>query len=400
MATNNWLSRALAVAQVDTLTPGGTIEVGDIFIVTINGKSCSYSATGTTVASVVTGLVAALQAMTAEEFTEITWTDSTTHVTATAVTAGKPFTITVNTTESNGGAADAQTFVQATTTDATGPNHWDDLNNWSEAAVPVNGDDANVDLSRGSVLYGLEQSAVTLDSLDVFSSGETSNTMGLPDIDEDGGYYQYRTKELQIGATLLRVNTRSPFVRLDLGSVQTAAEIRQTGSVSGDGVPACLIKGTNTSNVFELKGGTTGLGFFLGEAVAAATVRVAPEATLLTGEHPTFTALTTLGTTLLQTQDTATAATVTVEDGETTIIGDGAITTLNCDGGTCKYESSGTVTTANIGPGTVDCSGDISPRTFSTTNLDVGGQIIDPNQTITHTAGIARTARVKEVTAA
>ena len=84
----SWLARALARAQVDTLTPGGTIEVGDIFIVTINGKSISYSATGTTVASVCTGLHALLAASTIPEFVEITWTDSTTHITATSATAG------------------------------------------------------------------------------------------------------------------------------------------------------------------------------------------------------------------------------------------------------------------------------------------------------------------------
>lgn len=396
MAINTWLSRALAVAQVDTITPGGTIEVGDIFIVTINGKSCSYPATGTTVASVCTGLVAALQAMTAAEFTEITWTDSTTHITATGVTAGKPFTITASTTESNGGAADAQTFVQATTTAATGPNHWDDINNWSLGAVPVDTNDVDVDLSRGSIWYGLGQSAVTLASLDIYSSGETTNTLGLPEINEDGEYTEYRTKDLQIGATLYRHNTRSPFVRVDFGSVQTAIEVRETGTESGEGVPACLLKGTNASNTAELKRGKTGLGYFLGEACTIATLRVAPDAECVLGELVALTTVVSLGNTLIQTA----ATTITVEEGTTRVIGTGAVTTLNCEGGICYYESSGTVSTANIGPGTVDCSGDISPRTFSVTNLEAGGQIIDPNQTITHTAGIARTARVKEVTAA
>lgn len=390
----SWLARALARAQVDTLTPGGTIEVGDIFIVTINGKSISYSATGTTVASVCTGLHALLAASTIPEFVEITWTDSTTHITATSATAGVPFTITVSTTESNGGAADAQTFVQATTTAATGPNHWNDANNWSGGATPTN-EDVDVDLSRGSILYGLGQSGNTLASLDIYSSGETSNTLGLPDINEDGDYTEYRTKELQIGVTAGRCRTRSPFVRIDTGSVQTAFEVRETGPRNGDGVPAFLIKGTSTSNVFEFKGGVSGLGFFLGEAVAAATVRVAPDAELEIGEGATtLTAVTSLGTTLIQTA----ATTVTVEEGTTTIIGSGAVTTLNVDGGTCRYESSGTVTTATI-RGVVDCSGDISPRTFTTTNLEPGGQIIDPNQTITH-GTLARSARVGILTAA
>lgn len=398
MATNTWLSRALARAQVDTLTPGGTIEVGDIFIVTINGKSCSYSATGTTVASVCTGLAAALTAMTAAEFTEITFTDSTTTVTATGGTAGLPFTITATTTESNGGAADAQTFVQATTTAATGPNHWDDVNNWSLGAIPANTNDVDIDLARGSILYGLGQSAVTAATLDIYSSGETANEIGLPEINVDGGYTEYRTKDLQIGATLARFNSRSPFVRIDFGSVQTAVEVRATGTESGDGVPALLLKGTHASNTFEFKSGTSGLGYFLGESCSASVTRVSPEASLIVGELVSLVTVTSLGTTLIQTSGAGT--TLTVEEGTTRVIGTSAWTTLNADGGVCYYESSGTVSTANIGPGTVDCSGDISPRTFSVTNLEVGGQIIDPNQTITHTAGVARTARVKEMTAA
>lgn len=394
MATNTWLSRALPRAQVDTLTPGGTIEVGDIFKVTINGKTVSYSATGTTVASVVTGLVAALQAITAAEFTEITFTDSTTAVTCTGDTAGVPFTITVETTESNGGAADAQTFVQATTVEATGPNHANDPANWSLGANPANTNDVDIDLDRGALLYGIDAlAAVTLASLDVYSSGQTDGTIGLPQVNA-AGYYEYRDRYLQIGATLSRINTQSERVMLDFGSVATTCEVRATGSPTDD-IPAVLLKGTSTSNVFEFKGGTSGLGFHLGEDVAAATVRVSPEATLIIGElASTLTAVTSHGNTLIQTA----AGTVTVEDGETKIIGTGAVTTLNADGGVCKYESSGTVGTANI-TGIVDCSGDISPRIFSVTNLEPGGQIIDPNQTITHTAGIARTARVKQVIA-
>jgi hypothetical protein len=395
MATNTWLSRALARAQVDTLTPGGTIEVGDLFKVTINGKTVTYAATGTTVASVVTGLVAALGAIDEPEFTEITFTDSTTAVTCTGVTAGVPFTITVETTESNGGAADAQTFVQATTTAATGPNHANDINNWSLGAAPVNTNDVDIDLDRGAILYGIDAlSAVTLASLDVYSAGQTDGTIGLPQVNASG-YYEYRPRYLQVGATLCRINTQSERVMLDFGAVQTACEVRATGSATDD-IPAVLLKGTHTSNVFEFKSGTSGLGFHLGEDVAAATVRVSPEASLVIGEvASTLTAVTSHGNTLIQTA----ATTVTVEDGETKIIGTGAYTTLNVDGGLCKYESSGTVSTANI-TGTVDCSGDISPRIFSVTNLEPGGLIIDPNQTITHSAGIARSARVRQVTAA
>jgi ribosomal protein S8E len=56
--TNN--SGTTAVAQISTVTPGGTIEVGDIFTATINSTDINYVATGTTVANVTAGLTAAI----------------------------------------------------------------------------------------------------------------------------------------------------------------------------------------------------------------------------------------------------------------------------------------------------------------------------------------------------
>src|SRR5262245_20442321 len=189
MATANWLARANPRSQVANLRLGGTIKVRDVFEVTIDGKTVSYSATGTTVASVCTGLAAALEASTITEFAAVAWTDGTTTVLGTG-TAGVPFTATVETTESNGAAADAQTFVLSTPTTATGPNNWNDTVNWDTAAVPVNGDTVNVNLSLGSVLYGLDQSAVTLTALTVYTTSQTQNTMGLPAINTDG-YTEY-----------------------------------------------------------------------------------------------------------------------------------------------------------------------------------------------------------------
>src|SRR4051812_18960760 len=108
MASPRWIGTAVKTYDLWTLTPGGTIEIGDIFNVTIGSKTLAYSATGTTVASVCTGLAAALVALDSSiypEHAEYRFADATTAVTATAVTAGIPGTISVTTTESNGGAA-------------------------------------------------------------------------------------------------------------------------------------------------------------------------------------------------------------------------------------------------------------------------------------------------------
>src|SRR6185369_8104257 len=143
MAVNRWLGGASAVAQVDTLVVGGTIEVGDLFNVTINGKTVSVAAATTVIASVVAQILAALQASTIAEFAEQTYASTSPNITATANTTGKPFTLTVLSTEAGGGALDAQTFTTSTTTASSGPNDWGAASNWSLAAVPVNTNDVS-----------------------------------------------------------------------------------------------------------------------------------------------------------------------------------------------------------------------------------------------------------------
>jgi hypothetical protein len=119
------------VAQVDTFTPGGTIEVGDIFTLTATGKdghtaAVSFTATATTAANVAAGLVAAWNASTDPLHTGITATGTVT-VILTADNAGTAFTVTGTTTESDGSAADAQTFSRAATTANAGRSFTDIL---------------------------------------------------------------------------------------------------------------------------------------------------------------------------------------------------------------------------------------------------------------------------------
>jgi trimeric autotransporter adhesin len=79
MALKTWMPRARAVAEVHTITPAN-VEVGDVFTITINGKTVSFTATATTVANVTAGLAAAWALATEAEFTEITASDQTTHL--------------------------------------------------------------------------------------------------------------------------------------------------------------------------------------------------------------------------------------------------------------------------------------------------------------------------------
>jgi uncharacterized membrane protein YeaQ/YmgE (transglycosylase-associated protein family) len=98
MATNRWLGGADAIAAAYYLVPGN-VSIGNIFNVTINGKTVSYQTNLGTVADVIAGLVAALTASgVAPEFGEVTWTAPTTntYLSAIAATPGVPVTITVS----------------------------------------------------------------------------------------------------------------------------------------------------------------------------------------------------------------------------------------------------------------------------------------------------------------
>ena len=79
--------------------------------------------------------------------------------------------------------------------------------------------------------------------------------------------------------------------------------------------------------------------------------------------------------------------TVTMTDGEL-IHQAGAITTLNLDKGACRYRSTSTLTTANVGSdGVLDFRQDIRARTVTNLSLNEGSEYHDPFGTVTLTNG-------------
>ena len=112
----NWLTferNVGAVNQVDTITVAGTVEVGDIFTVTLNGVAFNFTATTTSANDVAVGLAAAINGGT-EPVTASAAAGGI--FTLTADTTGTAFTSAVATTETDLSAADAQTIATAATT--------------------------------------------------------------------------------------------------------------------------------------------------------------------------------------------------------------------------------------------------------------------------------------------
>lgn len=399
MATVRWLGNAAAVAQVDTLTVGGTIEADDVFKMTINGKTLSVVAGSTVAATVATTIAAAWNALTAAdgwaEFAEITaLATSGGALTLTADTKGKPFTCTVSTTETGGGAADAQTFGTAATVANSGPNDWSTATNWSGGAVPVDADDVIVEDSTIDILYGLDQSSIQPTSLTIRRS--FTGKIGLPNRNS-GGYEEYREKYLKIGPTTLSVGAGdagggSSRLKINTGTDQTAVTVHHTASPADTNSHAFVWKGTHAANTLTVKSGSVAVAPYAGETATIATLNVgyvnnvAGDSNVYLGTGCTLTTITQTGGKLVAQNN---ATTINLLDGELSVRGAATITTLNIDGGALYDESSGTFTTLNVGSGGgYDASRLLAAKTITTTNLRAGALLRDPNAKVTFTNGV------------
>lgn len=102
-----------AFTQQERYTPG-TVEIGDIFKLTVSGTGgpvvISFTATAASVANVTAGLQAAWAASASPLCTSVTAVDNTTNLTLTGNVAGVPFSVAPSTT--NGGATNNQTLVR------------------------------------------------------------------------------------------------------------------------------------------------------------------------------------------------------------------------------------------------------------------------------------------------
>ncbi len=393
MAHVRFRGDAPAVAQVVTATPAN-VETGDVFTLTINGKSVSYTAAAPQVADVTAGLTAAVAASAIPEFQELAAADAETHMTLTARTAGVPFVVAASAT--NGGAADTQTLTLATVTASAGPAHWDCPANWSSGAVPASGDHVFLEETTRSLLYGLDQTGITLGSLNIAAS--FTGELGLPPVNREGAtdYAEYRPRSLLIGADAVQIGhgqgPGSGRLQLDTLAAATAVTVHFTGLATDD-EPAFHWRGENAANSLNVLGGSVGVALSGEETAELATlrqsagdVRCGAGVTVVTIERSGA------GTLTLA----AAAGTLRQSGGETLVLGSGGVDTLSLTGGRVDYRSSGalaTVTLAGLGA-TLDFSADLRARTVASCTL-AQGTIIDPHRTVTWTTGIQPAAHVQ-----
>jgi hypothetical protein len=387
MATLRWKGAAQAISQVSTLTVGGTAAAGQVYSVTINGKTVSYTAIGgdtnTTIAAALQALLAASTAP--AEFAEVTWTAAAAIITGTMTTAGVPFT---NTSAATGTGA----LVTATATANSGPNNWDVAANWSTGAVPITGDTVWIEDSATPIKYGLNQSAVTVAVLNLPASFTAD--VGLPETNTGGSasYLEYRPQYLQIGATTLNIGDGpgqgSSRLKIDTGAVATTINVRQTAAGAEPNLEAFQWKGTNVANVVNVLRGSVAIAGYGGDVATVATLTVGfvtsqgTDASVRCGAGCTLTNINQNGGTL----ETNSGATTILKGAGALTLNSGNVTTLTDDNGTTVYKWTGTIATANVGSGaTLDFSQDMRGRTVTTLNLYEGSTLNDGFGTVVFT---------------
>ncbi|MBS0207151.1 MAG: hypothetical protein JSS49_30110 [Planctomycetes bacterium] len=269
-----------------------------------------------------------------------------------------------------------------------GPHHWDDPLNWSGGSIPVSTDDVSIDHSDIDILYGLDQSSVSLASLTIGAS--FTGNLGLPETNSESSdsYIEYRQQYLKLTAPIVRIGdgagNGSNLIRLDVLGDNTI-DVRQTGSSDTNGLTAVQVisSGNITANIVK---GSVGFGLYEGEVAAVTSLKVGykdtptGDATAVLGPGATCTTLDMAGGVVLASHA---PGTITMTDGELTI-DDGNITSLKQRAGTVRYNGNDTITLAEIS-GVLDFQQDMRAKTVTTLKLFEGFEYHDPHGVVTWT---------------
>lgn len=372
MATKRWVGNSQAVADTYVVAVSGTV-ISQVYSAIINGKSISYSASGTDVVSdVLNGIVNAWNASSISEFSELTALalptsgPPYTSATITGDTAGVPAVITYATT---GGA----TFSITNTTPATGPNFFNVAANWSTNTVPANSDVLIFDDGNVDCLYGIN-SALT--GVTLIVQNAYSGKIGLPLLNRTKvvPYYEYRPTFLTLAGGTVTINALNlQRCNLAFGANATTIRVLNTSTNRLDiQTPIVLIIGGDGSSELDITKGDVATAFYQGTtasftvAKSSYATQAASDANLYCGSGTTLTTLNVNGGNI-KIQCNVTTITANAAGGIITLIDAAAVTTINMNAGTLNANSTGTIGTLNLyGSAYVTFDGD--PRAKTITN--------------------------------
>jgi hypothetical protein len=361
MADVIWRGLQRARAQVATLTIG-TASTGGTITVTVGGtKSVIITPTTTNTTTTATELLAALQACTEGEFTEITWTSSGAVVTGTGPADGAPFTI-----AKTDGGSNATTLASSATAPLS-PHDAADGANYSTGAIPAAADRLVFQDGDVSVKYGL--TGLT-NAISVLRRDTYTGAIGLPD-QSANGYVEYRRTHLDVDATAIVIEqSAGDFAgqfRLECTSAAACTLTVTGGSPAQLGAEVVDIYGLPASSVLNVAGGSVLVAGKVGQTATVATwlgtrasFRFGSGVTLTAGERlRDVTALVLCSW----------SGSLTLDGGDVTV-GGSAAGSLVIDGGRVVWRSTG-----NPGNSPAIGSGGSLDLTQAPKTLTIGGTV-------------------------
>lgn len=272
--------------------------------------------------------------------------------------------------------------------DVGNEGNWSVAANFSPSGVPITGDDVYLENSSQSITAGLNQSAVTLASLNIAQSFT--------------GYVGDADNYLLISATALSIGYNygggspagSGRIKLNLGSNQTTIDIYNSGSSASANEPAVQILGTHAGNIARCRKGSVGLAWATGEVSTFTTIigsfvtNQTGDLDLFIGSGVTLTTITTDGGDIV-----LRCAATTVNGAGANIVteGNGAVVTANISGGNFESNSTGTITNLNVtDEGIADFTKSSAARTVTNPKVSGSGKIKADPSNVTFTNAFAR----------
>ncbi len=415
MSTKYFTGDATAVAKVITCTIADQ-SPGETFTLSVGGVE-----------------IASWEHTTGEGLDDIVWElrqawNQSTHPYATGVTAdvGVPASGEVILTADVPGwdfdvtpavdVSSVATFVKSVTTTLVGPNDWNSGDNWWDVAAgtrgtaPQTGDDVILRDSNVNIVWGLDQSAVTLASLTVDES--YTGKLGLKfchmaasadgDTSSTDAAREYRQHHLKIGATRVDIGKRtgtgastgSGRIKIH-NTAATETTVHRTGTTCADACLAAVrLRFDNASSNLYVSSAQKGVAIAMDEPGETSNLGgVHVNTSLATdwvkvGEGVTINHVNMNNAQVLL-QAATFATTVNISGGTLTTEGDFVLGTLNAYGGRVvanhiNSSSGNEIDTVNLKGGELDMTEGSEPRIIGTLNPETGTLRLD-DHTITVT---------------
>lgn len=449
MATCEWIGGALAVPDECKITIANTWATNDTVTITITGASLPARdlvitlGTPVTTADVAALIVSAFNATTRindttgssnaggqslPEFAELIATQSGSVVyikNRRTADYGKPFQAWLTVTESTAGSGTATlASVQA----ATGPNFFDNADNWKGGSVPADGDTAIFANSSVDCCYNMPKAATYTRALNIDVYNSYKGRIGLPAINANNTnatYYEYRPREfVSLGASGATTYT----VRIGLGDGEGPKLVNiallgsyastSTFDIDCNGKPSANAteKVVNVRNVADttkpavltvrrgsVAAGTPTAGGSWGTVNVAGRAGQLGDVDVSIFNVRTSTTVNQVGGRVQFEQDTTASwsGTVTINGGELIAVGLPP-QTLSITDGVFGYTgpTGKTIATGTFyRNGALDLSASPNSLTFTDMNLYAGWKLIDPGKKLTQTNAAATFGKLSEVAA-